>query len=319
MHASDGGTMRIPGVGKPIDPPRPSERRKLPEDRLARLLGWFSFGVGLPQVVAPSAVNRVLGIRDEPRTRLCQRIVGARELATAAGIFSQPRPALWLWSRAGGDAADLALLARGLRNAESPIRTLGAIGAVATITGADLLATRRAKAAGYAARTVVASTTVRAAPEAAYGLWHDLHNMPRFLAYVESVEVMDGRSHWRAAGPTGRRIEWDAEIVDDRPNELISWRSSAGAPVPSSGSVRFASAPGDRGTEVRMLLHLEPPATLLGNGPFRGQAEYALRRFKQVLEAGEIVRSEANPGGPLPGRMLRQRPAQPPPAGGDGS
>src|SRR3954463_2348504 len=161
--------LRTPALGKPIDPARPSERRRLPEDRLARFLGWFSFGLGVPQVAAPRLVNRVLGPCDAPLPGACQRAVGARELAAAAGIFSEPRPTRWLWARVAGDVSDLALLIRGRSNARRPARTMAAIGAVVGITGVDLLAARRnAGIDDEDARTFAAAVTVRAAPEDAY-------------------------------------------------------------------------------------------------------------------------------------------------------
>src|SRR3954451_11269872 len=188
--------LRTPALGKPIDPPRPSERRRLPEDGLARFLGWFSFALGVPQVAAPGLVTRILGLCDDPLTRAWQRAVGARELAAAAGIFSEPRPTWWLWARVAGDVSDLALLIRGRSNARSPARTMAAIGAVASITGVDLLAARRnAGIDGEETQTFAAAVTVRAAPEDAYRVWHDLANLPRFMAHVDSVQVMNGRSH----------------------------------------------------------------------------------------------------------------------------
>jgi uncharacterized membrane protein len=129
---------------------------------------------------------------------------------------------------------------------------------------------------------------------------------------------MDGRSHWKVTAPAGRTIEWDAEIVDDRPGEHIGWRSLPGATVPNAGGVTFAPAPGNRGTEVRVQLRYEPPggavgatfAKLMGEEPHL-QAKDDLRRFKQVLETGIVIRSEGSPEGPLTRRMINQRPAQP--------
>src|SRR5215210_3773701 len=135
---------RLPNwVGKPFDPPHPSERRRLPEDGLARFLGWFSFGLGVPQTTAPAVVNRAIGVRDDFRSRLLQRAVGVRELGAGAGIFSYKRPAGWLWSRVAGDVVDLALLGGALGKSQSRTRTLAAIGSVAGVTTADLVAAMR--------------------------------------------------------------------------------------------------------------------------------------------------------------------------------
>jgi uncharacterized membrane protein len=320
-----GGTMneiRIPGLGKPFDPPRASERRKLPEDRLAEFLGWFSLGLGVPQLLAPGLVNRLIGVRDDGRSRLWQRVVGMRELLAAAGIFSQRRPVPWLWSRVAGDVKDLALLGSGLGKSERPPRTVAAMGSVAGILGADVLAAirnmRQAQAEGMDPRRVRAAITVRASGQDVYNLWRDFENLPGFMAHLESVQVTGGRSHWKAMGPAGRTVEWDAEITEDRPGELIAWRSLPGAGVPNSGTVTFATAPGNRGTEVRVELRYDPPggvvgatvAKLMGEEPHI-QAKDDLRRFKQMVETGIVVRSEGSPEGPLARRMLRQRPAQP--------
>jgi uncharacterized membrane protein len=168
-----------------------------------------------------------------------------------------------------------------------------------------------------------AAVTVRRPREEAYRFWHDFTNLPRFMLHLESVEVTgDRRSHWRMEAPIlHRKIEWDAEIIEDRPNELIMWRSVPGADVPNEGTVHFDTAPGGRGTEVRVEMKYEPPAgrlgialaKIVGEAPDQ-QVRDDLRRFKQVMEIGEIVRSEGSPEGTHTGRLLRQRPAQPLPA-----
>jgi uncharacterized membrane protein len=166
---------------------------------------------------------------------------------------------------------------------------------------------------------VTKAITVRRSPQETYDFWRNFENLPRFAEHLESVEVAgETRSHWRAGGPAGRSIEWDAEIVDDRPGELISWRTLPDAPVPNSGGVRFARAPGNQGTEVRVELRIAPPAgdlglaiaRLLGEDPGAQLAD-DLRRFKQVLETGEVVRSDATMRGHSIAEHLKQRPAQP--------
>jgi hypothetical protein len=111
----------------------------------------------------------------------------------------------------------------------------------------------------------------------------------------------DGRSHWKAKAPAGTTVEWDAETVADRPNELIAWRSLPGSAVDNSGVVRFVPAPGQRGTEVHVELSYTPPAGALGAtaamlfGTEPGQEiSEDLRVFKQVIETGEVVRSDAS-------------------------
>jgi uncharacterized membrane protein len=112
---------------------------------------------------------------------------------------------------------------------------------------------------------------------------------------------MNGRSHWRAKGPAGTGVEWDADITVDRPGETLAWQSREGADVPNSGSVTFSRAPGGRGTEIRVELRYHPPAgrfgaaiaKLFGEEPSQ-QIEGDLRRLKQVLETGEVVHSDAS-------------------------
>jgi uncharacterized membrane protein len=121
------------------------------------------------------------------------------------------------------------------------------------------------------------------------------------MAHLKSVEVVNGRSHWRARGPLNTSIEWDAEMVEDRPNELISWRSVPGADVRNHGLVRFRPAPGSRGTEIVVELRYDPPASTLGAtvaklfGEEPGQQIAGdLRRLKQVMETGEVMASDAS-------------------------
>lgn len=310
--------------GLPAAPP-PVPRAPSPEGEITRFLGWFSLGLGVPQTIAPGRVNRLIGVRDDSSSRIWQRIVGARELAAAAGIFSRPRPAGWLWARVAGDIKDLALLGAAWRHKErSAGRLAAATASVAGITAVDAFtAARMSRAPGGTTKDpsfrVKASVTVRRSPEELYSFWRDLANLPRFMAHLDSVETRpDGRSHWRATGPAGMKVDWDAEIVSERQGELIAWRTLEGAEVMHSGIVGFVPAPGDRGTEVHVNLEYAPPAgkagsiiaKLFGEEP-ELQVRDDLRRFKQVMETGEVVRSEGTPEGTLARRLVTQRPAQP--------
>jgi uncharacterized membrane protein len=311
-------------------PPSIAERPELPtvpspEGDLARILGWFSLGLGVPQTVAPSRVNQLIGVHDDTNSRTWQRLVGVRELAAAAGIFSRARPAGWLWARVAGDVEDLALLGAAWRNKDARGSRLAAAAAsVAGITALDAFTAARFSRLPKGTTKnrslhVRASTTIRRSPEELYAFWHDLQNLPRFMAHLESVEAQpDGRSHWRASGPAGMKVEWDAEIVTDRPNELIAWRTLPGADVVHTGIVGFVAAPGDRGTEVHVDIEYAPPAgragsviaKLFGEEP-ELQVRDDLRRFKQVMETGEVVRSDGTPEGTLARRLATQRAAQP--------
>ena len=127
-----------------------------------------------------------------------------------------------------------------------------------------------------------------------YSYWRNLENLPRFMDDLEEVRVTDRfRSHWVARGPLGVRVEWDAEIINDIPPSLLSWKSVGRSDVTSAGSVRFKPA-GEHATEVRVKLQYDPPAGklgatvawLLGEDPQHQVAE-DLRRFKQLLESGD--------------------------------
>lgn len=157
--------------------------------------------------------------------------------------------------------------------------------------------------------------TVNSSADEIYGFWRDFTNLPRFMNHLESVEVLDAqRSHWRAKAPLGMTVSWDAMIIDDTPGERISWRSLEGSTVPNAGSVRLKPATGGRGTVVTVEIHYDPPggkvgatlAKLLGEEPEK-QVEDDLRAFKQVIETGDIVRSD----GSLRGAPIDQRPGQP--------
>lgn len=138
-----------------------------------------------------------------------------------------------------------------------------------------------------------------------YRFWRDLENFPRFMSHLEDVDTTtDGRSHWVARGPLGLRVEWDAEIVTDTPNEVISWKSLDSSDVDTAGSVHFRKSPSGQGTEVRVVLKYNPPggrlgiaaSKLFGESP-EGQIREDLQRFKQLLETGSVASTATQRGG----------------------
>lgn len=306
----------------------PSGRSPGAWEAVATGLGWFSLGLGGAQIVAPAQVNRVVGIDDTDTTRFLQRLVGARELTAAAGLLGPMRPAGWLWARVAGDALDVTLTASALRTGHGRRRRLAAVTvALAGVMVFDVVAARHNGRASRPTRmaprrgVIQAHTaiTVNKPVEEVYGLWRKFEDLPRFMAHLESVTVSDDRrSHWIARGPLGTNLEWDAEVTEDRPNELIAWRSLDRAAVTNRGSVRFAPAPGGRGSEVVVQLEYEPPtgamgaaiAKLFGEEP-QQQVKDDLRRFKQVLETGEVVRADGTPDGTSSQRQWHQRGGQP--------
>jgi len=142
------------------------------------------------------------------------------------------------------------------------------------------------------------AVTIGAPAEGLYCYWRNLENLPALFDDVLSVETIDNaRSHWILKVPGGH-LEWDAEITVDRENEMIGWRSLDGADIDNAGSIRFERATGGRGTVVRIALQYNPPAgkigaalaAVLGERP-SGLVEEALRKFKQLMETGEIPRA----------------------------
>jgi len=154
--------------------------------------------------------------------------------------------------------------------------------------------------AGHGAK-VEESITINKSPEELFRFWRDLTNLSRFMSHVKSVTTTGvNLSHWVVEGPFGN-VEWDAEIITEKPNELIGWKSLQGSTVDTAGSVHFQKAPGDRGTEVKVSLKYNPPggqvgaavAWLLGLDP-KQLVRDDLRRFKQLMETGTVA---TNAGG----------------------
>jgi len=149
------------------------------------------------------------------------------------------------------------------------------------------------------------TVTINKPADELYRFWHNFEQLPTFMKHLQSVKVYDAkRSHWIAKAPLGNNVEWDAEILEDRENEFISWASVEGADIDNSGFVRFKKAPGDRGTEVKVVLEYNIPggglsaalAKLFGEEPEQ-QIGDDLRRFKMLMEAGEIATTEGQPTG----------------------
>ena len=136
------------------------------------------------------------------------------------------------------------------------------------------------------------SVTINRPAEELYRYWRNFENLPRFMNHLESVSVTGGgRSHWVAKAPAGTKVEWDAEIYNEKQGELIAWRTLEGSQVASAGSVRFEEAPGGGSTLVRVSLKYDPPggrlgslvARLFGENP-QQQIEEDLARFKDIME-----------------------------------
>ena len=151
----------------------------------------------------------------------------------------------------------------------------------------------------------VAAVIIARDPADLYTYWRQLSNLPRLIEHLESVEEIDAtHSHWSARDPFGRQVEWEAEIHNETPGEMIAWRSLPSSELDTAGSIHFKPLSEGRGTAVTLSLKYDPPAgragaavaRLLGSG-VENELEVALRKFKQVMETGEFATTEGQPRG----------------------
>ena len=307
-----------------------TETRKTEKDPLTQFLGWFSIGLGAAEVLAPRAVARLIGVDEDEHTTLL-RAYGVRELAAGVGILTRPKPTYWMWNRVIGDAVDLASLGRAMRSPDTnKTKLTAATIAVLGVAALDVLCSvgltsESSPAAGHdegswtlpqvgdGMQQLSAVVTVNKPVEEVYAFWKDPQNLPLLMESLESVRITSGRrSHWKAKGPAGLSVEWDAETITDNPNELIMWSSVEESDVFNMGTVRFSPAVGGRGTEVALEMEFKPKGGIVGEKLTKffaaipkTQLRNDLRRFKQLIELGEIVKSDST-------AVKGMHPAQPP-------
>jgi len=237
---------------------------------------------------------------DEERVRSGRNISDLERwasLAAGAGLalygLSRRKSAGWFLTALGG------LLVQ--RGASGHCHTYEAFGINTAGTGED---TRRALR-GSGGTHVEESVTINRPIEDLYRFWRNLENLPQFMHHLESVErVTDTLSRWRARGPGGKIVEWSAEIINEVPNKVIGWRSIEGSDVVSAGSVNFDDAGPGRGTRVKVHLQYSPPGGKVGAAVARllgrdaaSEIREDLRRFKQILETGEVPTTKGQPRG----------------------
>jgi uncharacterized membrane protein len=241
------------------------------KDTLARFLGWFSLGLGTAQILAPKALCRLVGASGDGLSKHVMRAMGVREATQGIGILTRPRPTTWVWARVAGDALDLSLL--------------------------GLTATRgNAKRAALGIANVVAVTV---------------------------PDVYEARHLSKKHGPVRGAMRVRKAVTINLPHEHVEQAWAAGAQglgerlLDAGATVSFTPAPHD-GTELAVDLTQDPPAGDLGGAVIKltgkdlaTQLADDLRRFKQLVETGEIARSDATPDGHLLAEHLKQRPAQP--------
>ena len=205
----------------------------------------------------------------------------------------------------------------------------GPVGVAAGLLGAGLLARgvtqhctvkaalsgseteqRVARAHGWSTAAIVTrAVTINKPKSELYAFWRDFSNLGHFMENIEKITVLDEkRSKWTVKAPLGGTMEWEAIVIEDEPNRRIAWEAAPGADVQNAGWVEFADGPDDRGTEVRAFIAYEPPggqtgrlaAKILRKEPAI-QARRDLKRFKQLMETGEIATSKPPHAAPRPG------------------
>lgn len=226
-------------------------------------LGWFSIGLGLAEIVSPGLLGRAIGVGDDPRTRLTMRLCGVREIAAGVGLLSRKNDPVFMWARVAGDLLDLALLGKAMMTPENDRGRLAtATTSVVGVTIADILT----------------------AVQVSRGSQGD------------GETQIDGRSLREAVHATH-------SITIARPIEEVrrAWESSPiVASLRDGGRVDMHAAPGGQGTEISVELRGPQPSaaremigSIFSTGPGQG-ADADLRRFKQMIEVGEIVHSNAS-------------------------
>ena len=260
--------------------------------RTTLALSLLGVGLGLVELVRPGTLEKM-----DSRVRRLQRHPSVR-----AGLRGMKIVARSPWARAAGLQALERSVAQGLRGGRIPLSTAAGLGGLA-LAGAAPILLLASRGSHDGVVHVERSVTVNKPVDEVYASWRNLEDLPRRMVHVESVGIDGDRSHWRVKAPAGLTVEWDATLVEEVPNERLAWKSADDADVPNSGTVRFVAAPDGRGTEVHAEVHYELPggrlgvalAKILGGEPAE-QIESDLRRFKQVMETGEVQLSSPRRG-----------------------
>jgi uncharacterized membrane protein len=278
---------------------------------LSTALGWFSIGLGAAELAAPRMLAKLIGTADTASAHTTLRIFGARELLAGAMILAGPRRSLPLWNRVLGDAIDIGALLLAMRNPEaSRTRLVASLASVLGVTALDVVAgIKNAKQQSHAREAVIATISINRPPSEVYAAWRDFEQFPRFMHWLESVKDLgNGLSQWTAKLPVGGTISWTAVITEDRPGQRISWRATENAKVPCHGTVSFKPTLNGMGTEIEVEMQYDVPGSrrlgaLFAKLATKEQVNADLKRLRQVLETGEVVRSDASIHmGPHPAR-----------------
>lgn len=282
-------------------------------EKVALALACAKVGIGLGQMLAPQLISKWMG---RPHRPVRTRVSGFRHFTAGMGILkdlqagSTQLPVGAMMSLAGMVGGTL--VRRTVRRNAAVVLAVTAGAAAAGIVIARQFAARSPKE-----RTLrfSASTTINLPPRECYRYWHDVERFPEFFDHLKSVRVTgDRQSHWIAKAPAGQEVSWDSEITEDMPDQSIAWQALNAKPCPMSGSVRFEPVRGGAGTLVRLRMAYEMPSpvgrgaigAVLGHDPgFR--LRKTLRRFKSLLEAGEIATTEGQSSGRAAGATQLDR------------
>jgi uncharacterized membrane protein len=277
----------------------PSAQDKADATGLIRGLGWFGVTLGVAELAVPRLIASAIGVDRDGPAPMILRAVGVREIVSSSAVLVRPDHPAPRWARVLGDAIDIGLLGLALGSPGTGKRRLAvALGMVAGVTALDVIAARRQGRARHPL-PVIAAVTINKSPMEVYAFYRRLEQLPQFMNYLVSVEQhADRRSTWTARLPIGGTVQWEAELVEDRPGQVLSWRSVEGSQVQTRGRVTFTRAPGRDMTEVRIEMQLgvfgRSPSLELARLFARPQVKGDLRRLKQVLETGEVLRSDAS-------------------------
>lgn len=201
--------------------------------------------------------------------------------------------------RLGGVALALAgggLLVRGTRTGEPPhVRRHGVV--------VRKLRRRRGQGTTVELTVLQRSITVQGTPEALYRRWRDTETLNQVMGHFADVTSPGaGLQHWKVPGVLGKDLEWDAEVVEEHPGELLRWRSVGDTALPNEGWVRFRPAPGDWGTSVTLRFVFDPPGGVVGEMAMQwlgavpaALALKTLKRFKSLVETGELPTTRPTP------------------------
>jgi uncharacterized membrane protein len=148
------------------------------------------------------------------------------------------------------------------------------------------------------------SVTIGKPKQELYDFWRDFTRFPQFMDNVREVEKLDDkRSRWTIEAPAGTTVELVTRITEEKKGKSIAWESEPDSQITTNGRVDFLDAAPGRGTIVRLLMTYDPPGGLIGRGIAKllqrepqVQARRDLRRFKQLIETGEIT-TNASPSG----------------------